>query len=169
MKPRHAAAAALLALAALPAAAQITTVPMKGEANDWVRKLDLKGTMDWEWIETYPEQVFFATRHEAVRKGDVVSMWMRIEYKHGQNPLDHRSALSHDDWDCRKRERSTTGVFFYKWNNLQTDRDEPEHSTNLLRTWEKVAPNTIGETLLNFACSIQNVTPVIPEPATPTR
>ena len=64
----------------------------------------------------------------------------------------------------RKRQRSTRGVFFYKWNNLQTDRETPEHSTNLLRTWEKIEKGTIGETLLKFACSIQ-VTPVIkPEP-----
>ena len=40
-------------LAALPAAAQITTVPMKGAGNEWVKELDLRGRMDWEWIETY--------------------------------------------------------------------------------------------------------------------
>jgi hypothetical protein len=117
--------------------------------------------MEWEWIETYPEVVYFVTRHEAERNGDVVTMWMRIEYKHPQHPLAHRSALSHDDWDCKHRTRSTRGVFFYAWNNLQADRPEPEHSTNLLRTWEKVQEGTVGEPLLEFACSIQNVTPVI--------
>jgi hypothetical protein len=157
---------ASLLLAAAPAAvAQIKTVPMKGIGNEWVKQLELRGRMDWEWLETYPEQVYFATRHEAQRKGDIVSMWMRIEYKHPQSPLAHRSALSHDDWDCKKRQRSTTGVFFYKWNNLQTDKPEPEHSTNLIRSWEKVEPGTIGETLLNFACSIKAVTPIIkPQP-----
>ena len=56
-------------------------------------------------------------------------------------------------------------MFFYKWNNLQNDKDEPEHSTELLRTWEKVAPGTVGETLLNFACGIKQFTPLIkPEP-----
>jgi len=164
MKRRTALLAVPLLLAALPAAAQLTTVPMKGLGNEWVRELDLRGKMDWEWIETYPEVVYFATRHEAVRKGDIVSMWMRTEYKYPQSPLEHRSALSHDDWDCAKKQRSTTGVFFYKYSNLQTDRPEPEHSTNLLRTWEKVQPGTVGETLLKFACSIRNVTPVIPEP-----
>ncbi len=161
MKRRIAALILPLLLAAGPARAQITTVPMKGVGNEWVKQLELQGRMDWEWIETYPEVVYFATRHEAARKGDIVTMWMRIEYKHAQHPLAHRSALSHDDWDCRNRTRSTRGVFFYKWNNLQTDRDQPERSTNLLRTWEKVQKGTIGETLLNFACGIQNVTPVI--------
>lgn len=165
MKRRSAFLAVPLLVAALPAAAQIVTVPMKGAGNDWVKELDLKGRMDWEWIETYPEQVYFATRHDSQRNGDVVSMWMRIEYKFPQSPLAHKSALSHDDWDCKKRERSTTGVFFYTWNNLQTDKDEPEHSTELLRSWEKIAPGTVGETLLNFACGIKQFTPLIkPEP-----
>jgi hypothetical protein len=166
MKCRIASLAALLLIAAFPALAQITTVPMKGTGNAWVKQLELQGRMEWEWIETYPEVVYFATRHEAVRDGDIVTMWMRIENKHPQQPLAHQSALSHDDWDCKHRTRSTRGVFFYKWNNLQTDRDQPEHSTNLLRTWEKVQTGTIGEALLEFACGIQNVTPVIPaEPA----
>ncbi len=161
MKRRIAPLAVPLLLAALPALAQITTVPMKGVGNEWVKQLELQGRMEWEWIETYPEVVYFVTRHEAVRNGDIVTMWMRIEYKHPQHPLSHRSALSHDDWDCKNRTRSTRGVFFYAWNNLQTDRPEPEHSTNLLRTWEKVEKGTIGEALLEFACGIQNVTPVI--------
>ena len=153
-------------LAAAPALAQLTTVPMKGAGNEWVRKLDLKGRMDWEWLETYPEQVYFATRHDAERAGDIVTMWTRVEYKHAQNPLAHKSALSKDDWDCARRQRSTRGVFFYKWNNLQTDRETPEHSTNLLKTWEKIEQGTIGETLLQFACSIQLAQPLIKaEPA----
>ena len=161
MKRRIASLAALLLFAVFPALAQITTVPMKGVGNEWVKQLELQGRMAWEWIETYPEVVYFVTRHEAERKGDIATMWMRIEYKHPQHPLAHQSALSHDDWDCKHRTRSTRGVFFYAWNNLQTDRPEPEHSTNLLRTWEKVQKGTVGETLLEFACSIQNVTPII--------
>ena len=165
MKRLFARLAPFLLLAAAPALAQITSVPMKGIGNEWVKELDLRGRMDWEWIETYPEVVYFATRHESERKADIVTMWMRIEYKHPQHPLAHKSALSKDDWDCRKRQRSTTGVFFYKWNNLQTDADEPEHSTNLLRSWEEVEPGTIGEGLLNFACGIRQVTPILkPEP-----
>jgi hypothetical protein len=72
--------------------------------------------------------------------------------------------VSRDDWDCVKRQRSTRGLIFYKWNNLQAD--EPERSTNLLRYWEKIEPGTIGETLLDFACSIKTAQPLI-NPAAP--
>ncbi|MBM5811062.1 MAG: hypothetical protein FJ191_03740 [Gammaproteobacteria bacterium] len=152
--------ALLLACAlAAPAAAQLETVPMKGLGNAWVKGLQLRGNMDWEWLETYPDQVFFATRKEAARNGDVVTMWMRIEYKEARRPGPHRSVLSKDDWDCAQRRRSTAGVFFFQWNNLQDD--DPEHSTNLLRNWEPIEPGTIGETLFQFACSIRPVQAVV--------
>ena len=145
--------AACSLLTSTSALAQLTTVPMKGLGNEWVKQLDLKGRMDWEWLETYPEQVYFATRHDSARKGEIVTMWLRVEYKHPQHPLEHKSSVSRDDWDCKERRRMTLGLVFYQWNNLQDE--SPERSTNLLRYWEKVEPGTIGETLLQFACSIQ--------------
>ena len=163
MNTRHCTALVLALVLATPALAQITSVPMKGVGNEWVKQLDLKGRMDWEWLETYSEQVYFATRHDSEKNGDIVTMWTRVEYKHPQNPLSHRSSVSRDDWDCKKRQRSTRGLVFYKFNNLQDET--PERSTNLLRYWEKIEKGTIGETLLLFACSIEPVQPLIqPEP-----
>ena len=153
-------------LAAGPAAAQITSVPMQGLGNEWVKQLELKGRMDWEWIETYPDRVFFATRRDAQRNGDIVTMWMRIEYKSPQSPSTHRSALSRDEWDCKEKRRATMGTFFFKWNNLQDD--DPERSTALFKTWEKIEPGTLAQTLLDFACSLtptqQLVDPNAPRP-----
>jgi hypothetical protein len=148
-----------LLLAAPAGLAQLTTVPMKGAGNEWVKELDLKGRMDWEWIETYPDRVYFATRHDSSRDGDIVTMWTRIEYRHVQSPSSHRSVVSRDDWDCKQRRRSTQGLVFYQWNNLE-DQD-PERSTNLLRSWEKIEKNTVGETLWQFACSIGPMQQVI--------
>ena len=139
-------------LAAGPAAAQITSVPMQGLGNEWVKQLELKGRMDWEWIETYPDRVFFATRRDAQRNGDIVTMWMRIEYKSPQSPSTHRSALSRDECDCKEKRRATMGTFFFKWNNLQDD--DPERSTALFKTWEKIEPGTLAQTLLDFACTL---------------
>ena len=152
---------AALALFAPFAFAQIETVPMNGLGNEWVKRLELRGRSDWEWLETYPEQVYFASRFDSVRNGDIVTMWLRIEYKSPHSPGAHRSAVSRDDWDCVKRQRSTRGMIFYKWNNLQAN--EPEHSSNLLRYWEKVDTGTIGETLLNFACSIKADPLIVPK------
>jgi len=163
MRPRNLLPLAACVLLAPAALAQIETVPMQGLGNEWVKHLSLKGRMDWEWIETYPDRVYFATRQDSERNGDIVTMWTRLEYKHVQSPSSHKSAVSRDDWDCKKRQRSTRGLVFYQWNNLE-DQD-PERSTNLLRYWEKIAPDTIGETLLLFACSIRPAQQaIIPEP-----
>ncbi len=145
--------AATLASLAVPAQAQLLSVPMKGLGNEWVKQLDLKGRMDWEWIETYPEQVFFATRQDARREGDVVTMWMRIEYKDSRMPGPHKSAVSRDDWDCANRRRANVGTFFYRWNNLEGD--DPQRATSILRNWETIEHGTLAGTLLEFACSIQ--------------
>ncbi len=153
-------------LATAPAFAQIHTVPMMGAGNEWVKKLDLKGRMDWEWIETYPEQVFFASRRDARREGDIVTMWMRIEYKDPMNPGQHKSALSRDEWDCANKKRSNVGTFFYRWNNLQGDN--PDRSTSFLKNWEKIEPQTLAWTLWDFACSIQPTQALVnPAPETP--
>jgi hypothetical protein len=164
MKACHIVLAFAALLAAGPAAAQITSVPMQGLGNEWVKRLDLKGRMDWEWIETYQDRVFFATRRDAQRNGDIVTMWMRIEYKDPQSPSTHRSALSRDDWDCKEKRRATVGTFFFKWNNLQDE--DPERSTALFKTWEKIEPGTLAQTLLEFACSLTPVQELV-DPSSP--
>lgn len=166
--PRVLILVAALALAA-PASAQIFTVPMMGAGNEWVKRLDLKGRMDWEWIETYPDRVFFATRHDSRREGDIVTMWMRIEYKEPVSPGPHRSAVSRDDWDCANKRRANVGTFFYRWNNLEGE--DPDRSTAFLKNWEKIEPQTLAWTLWEFACSIQPtqelVAPDAKEPGKP--
>jgi hypothetical protein len=152
LAPSAVALAAALLLAGT-AAAQVYTVPMKGLGNEWVKKLKLKGTLDWEWIETYPDQVFFATRQDARRAGDIVTMWMRVEYKGTHSPGNHKSVLSRDDWDCREKRRSNVAAFLFMWNNLEDK--EPERATAMLRSWEKIEPGTLAQTLLEFACSIK--------------
>ena len=117
MKRRIASPVVPLLLAALPAAAQITTVPMKGVGNEWVKDLDLRGRMDWEWIETYPEQVYFATRHDSSRAGNIVTMWTRIEYKYPHHPLEHRSRRRRSAAAAREIERSLRGTAA-----IETDR-----------------------------------------------
>jgi hypothetical protein len=145
--------AAALALAA-GAGAQINEVPMKGLGNEWVKQLDLKGRMDWEWIETYPSEVYFATRKDAGRDGDVVTMWTRIEYRDPQGgPVAHRSVASRDAWDCAGKRRSNLSTIYYRWSNLEDG--DPQKGTPGLAQWDAVEPGSLGATLLEFACSLE--------------
>ena len=153
---RHLAAVALAAAGLLmsgAAAAQVNEVPMKGAGNDWVKKLDLKGRMDWEWIETYPNEVYFATRQDFTREGDIVTMWTRIEYLEPQGPPPHRSVASRDQWDCQGKRKANVNVVYYRWQNVD-DNEPMTKKAGPLQDWHNVEPGTLGETLLNFACSL---------------
>jgi len=134
------------------ASAQVESVPMKGLDNTWVKELDLKGKMDWEWIDTYPSQVYFATREDHHWDGDVVTMWTRVEYRDPQDPDGYRSALSRDKWDCKEKRKANVNTVYYRWHNLQDD--SPMTSRSNLTDWQKVKPGTLGETLLQFACDL---------------
>ncbi|MGA0001039.1 MAG: surface-adhesin E family protein [Steroidobacteraceae bacterium] len=144
---------AALSLVAATAAAQINEVPMQGEGNDWVKQLELRGRLDWEWMRTYPSEVYFATRRESSRQGDVVTLWTRIEYRDLQElPNPHRSIASQDQWDCAGRRKANLLTVYYRQSNLL---DSAGTSTANLTTWQVVESDTLGELLLEFACSIE--------------
>ena len=145
------AAAGLMALGA--ALAQVNEVPMKGLGNDWVKELDLKGRMDWEWIETYADEVYFASRQDYERDGHIVTMWTRIENREPTEPNAHRSAASRDRWDCQGKRKANVNTVYYRWKNL--DDNEPVTARANLPDWHVIEPGTLGETLLQFACSLK--------------
>lgn len=163
----------LIALAALlaitgTAQAQLLTVPQRGVADLWVKNLKIELAQDWEWVETYEDRVFFATRLDARRNGDVVKMWTRVEYKDPQGPAvsPHRSAVSWDDWDCKTKRRGTAVMIMYRYNNLEDN--DPLKATNPIKAWVNVQPDTIGTALLEFACAIQP-TQELTKPEVPTQ
>ena len=128
-----------------------------------MKRLEIRLDSDWEWIETTADRVFFATRLDATRKGDVVTMWMRVEFRDPQPAAKHMSVAEKDEWDCRTRKRSTLATTLYRWNNLQDS--EPNRAAAALRTWEDVRKDTVGEALLEFACSIHPASQLVTPPA----
>jgi hypothetical protein len=133
--------------------AQINEVPTKGEGNDWVKELDLKGRMDWEWIETYTDEVYFATRQDYQRDGDIVTMWTRIEYRVPKTPGPYQSVASRDRWDCKNRRQANVSIVYYRWHNLEDN--DPNTAVTSLESWDGVEPGSLGETLLEFACGLE--------------
>ncbi len=158
--------AVLASLVVAPAAAwaQLLTVPQMGIAGDWVKRLEIRLDSDWEWVQTAEDRVFFATRLGATRKDDIVTMWIRVEFRDPQPAGKHLSVAEKDEWDCRTRKRSTLVTTLHGWNNLQDTN--PNTAAAALRTWESVPKGTVGEALLEFACSIhppaQMVAPAVP-------
>lgn len=151
---RVAAATTAVAVLALPlcARAQLESVPRMGIANDWVQRIHIELDSQWEWVETAPDRVYFATRLGAQRQGDVVSMWMRVEYRDPEPPDQRLSAAERSEWDCAHRRRAVREMVVHRWNNL--DDTDPDQAKVEGRVWEDIKPKTAGESLLNFACAI---------------
>lgn len=147
-------AGAIVALLWLPqqAWAQFESVPRMGITTDWVKKLNIPLDSQWEWIETANDRVFFATRLAARRRGDVVSMWIRVEYRDPQPPDNRLSVAERSEWDCANRRRAVRDSVVHKWNNL--DDANPIRAEIPLRSWEPIKDDTAGEALLDFACAI---------------
>lgn len=145
---------ALLLASTMPvsAHAQLLSVPRMGVAGDWVKNLEIRLDSDWEWVETGPDRVYFATSLGAARRGDLVTMWVRVEYRDPQPPGNYLSVAEKNEWDCGKRRRSVIASTLHRWNNLRDSA--PTQATVSLRTWEDIKKDTVGEPLLDFACSL---------------
>ncbi len=132
--------------------AQLLSVPRMGVAGDWVKNLEIGLDSEWEWVETGADRVYFATSLGAARRGDLVTMWVRVEYRDPQPPGNYLSVAEKNQWDCSNRRRSVIASVLHRWNNLRDSA--PVEATVPLRTWEDIKPDTVGEPLLDFACSL---------------
>lgn len=158
---------AVLAVLLLPqqAWAQFESVPRMGITTDWVKKLNIPLDSQWEWIETATDRVFFATRLAARRRGDIVSMWIRVEYRDPQPPDNRLSVAERSEWDCANRRRAVRESVVHRWNNF--DDANPIQAEIPLRSWEQIKDDTAGEALLDFACAIHTAAPRVTPSATP--
>ncbi len=84
-------ALALLVIAPL-SSAQIETVPMKGLGNEWVKKLELRGRSDWEWLETYPGAGLFCD-----------PLRFRAQWRHRDDVAAYRVQESAESWRTQER------------------------------------------------------------------
>jgi hypothetical protein len=161
--------AALLLAATLPlcADAQLLSVPRMGVAGDWVKNLEVELDSRWEWVETAPDRVYFATALGAARRGEMVTMWLRVEYRDPQAPGNYLSVAEKNEWDCGRKRRSVIVSTMHRWNNLRDSA--PTEAAVTVRTWEDIRKDTAGEALLDFACSLHpGVVRGIAVPATAT-
>ena len=75
-------------------------------------------------------------------------VWMRIEYKFPQSPLAHKSAFSHDDWNCKLT--TFDGGCYLQVETCKRQGKPP--TSRSCPTWEKSAGQR-GEALLDFAAA----------------
>jgi hypothetical protein len=148
------------ATAKAPAAAAVTVVAAEPvpAADSWHSTLDPLSAGGWVLITDGPidnPSVVYASTHNVLHNGNVVTAWVRWEYSRIQAeiyPLHYQSAVTHEELDCDARTYRRAAVFYYRRNNLQ-DKALQFTALNDDTTWKLAIPGTEGDAMLNWACT----------------
>jgi hypothetical protein len=145
------------AIAKAPAAAAVTAEPIPA-AESWHGTLDPLAAGGWVLITDGPidnPSVVYASTHNVLHNGNVVTAWVRWEYSRIQAeiyPLHYQSAVTHEELDCDARTYRRAAVFYYRRNNLQ-DKALQFTALNDDTTWKLAIPGSEGDAMLNWACT----------------
>jgi hypothetical protein len=135
----------------------VATEPAPAEAS-WRSTLDPLSAGGWVLITDGPvdnPSVVYASTHNVLRNGNVVTAWVRWEYSRIQAeiyPLHYQSAVTHEELDCDARSYRRAAVFFYRRNNLQ-DKALQFTALDDDTTWKLAIPGSEGDAMLNWACA----------------
>ena len=107
-----------------------------------------------EWVELGGNETATTYADPAtIRKtGDMVKMWHLLDYTkprgiEGLKP--HMSIRVQDEYDCRQERTRTLAISLYSGN---MGKGEVLGTSTDPGTWRPVAPDTLVETLREFAC-----------------
>jgi hypothetical protein len=127
-------------------------------ATSWKSTLDPLSPGGWVMVTDGPvdnPSVVYASTHNVLHNGNVVTAWIRWEYLRIQAeiyPLHYQSAVTHEELDCDSRTYRRAAVFYYRRNNLQ-DKALQFTALNDDTTWKLAIPGTEGDAMLNWACA----------------
>ncbi len=149
--------AKVVAKAAVTQTVLSTTAPAPADTG-WKSTLDPLAAGGWVMISDGPvdnPSVVYASSHDILHNGNVVTAWIRWEYSRSQAevyPLYYQSAVTHEELDCDSRAYRRAAVFYYRRNNLQ---DKALQLTALTddTNWKLAIPGTEGDAMLKWACA----------------
>jgi hypothetical protein len=126
--------------------------------TSWKSSLDPLSAGGWALITDGPvdnPSVVYASTHNVLHNGNVVTAWIRWEYSRIQAeiyPLHYQSAVTREELDCDARTYRRAAVFYYRRNNLQ---DKALQFTALTddTNWKLAIPGTEGDAMLTWACA----------------
>lgn len=148
--------------AAAKATAKATAAPAvaaaAAPAPSWKSVLDPLDLGGWAYISDGPSEnpsAVYASTHNVLRNGNVVTAWMRWEFARPQAevyPLHYLSAVTREELDCDARSYRRSAVIYYTRNNLQ-EKGPSFTSLNDDTTWKVAIPGSEPDAMLNWGCS----------------
>lgn len=128
--------------------------PQGSEAGwEWLSAINTMPDGGWlplVWASTKDSIGFISTKRY-VREGAIVSIWMRWEYK---APQRYPSVVQRTQYDCSKVLTHTISQLSYSANNMEGGTPDSLILPEAQNPWRPIAPGTMGETILDFVCSI---------------
>ena len=107
-----------------------------------------------EWVKIgEDERVITYANSEAAREaGNEVKLWWLSDFKTAQtnNGDVYLSSRRQYEFDCKKGEYRP--LFFARHSGKMAEGNTV-YSSSAMGEWKRVPPNTLGETLLKFACA----------------
>lgn len=100
------------------------------------------------------ELVAYLDANTIRREGAMVRIWALDDYKKPQTDLEHkkpyRSVRAHWVFDCSKRLSDVVAAFYHA--DAMGEGDVVESGAPAERSWDKVAPGSVGELMYKVAC-----------------
>jgi hypothetical protein len=151
---------AATAAKAAPAQTQATVraaTPLVAAPPSWKSALDPLSAGGWAFLSDGPAEnpsALYASTHNMLHDGNVVTAWMRWEFSQPQAevyPLHYLSAVTREELDCDGRAYRRSAIVYYLGNNLQ-QKGPAFTALNDDTTWKPAIPGSEGDAMLNWGC-----------------
>ena len=117
----------------------------------------VSGSAAAQWVEIGSNEfsTTYADPGTIRRSGDVVQMWHLLDYTQArgfQGIKPYRSVTMQDEYDCKQERARTLSLSLHSGNMGEGD---PLGTTTDPGNWRPAPPDTLVETLREFACGDQ--------------
>jgi hypothetical protein len=122
----------------------------------WAASLDKLPIGGWVFLMVGQDgtHAVFASHRHATREGNVVSIWLRHEYRESQETIareHYKSAVERAMYDCARVNSKSVSSTYYAENNLSGLG--PTYTYDEAKVgWTPAIPGTVGDSLLDWAC-----------------
>jgi len=131
--------------------------PLVAAPPTWKSALDPLSAGGWAFLSDGPAEnpsALYASTHNMLHDGNVVTAWMRWEFSQPQAevyPLHYLSAVTREELDCDGRAYRRSAIVYYLGNNLQ-QKGPSFTALNDDTTWKPAIPGSEGDAMLNWGC-----------------
>jgi hypothetical protein len=126
---------------------------------EWMKAITYPDAGNWEWLLYASDysSVWLVSRRNAVRHGNVVSVWVRIENRESQQDLYsgkyYLSGAYRDELDCDNPATRVVSSSLYGARNLGGDTVSSRAYQPEQVVWSPAVPGTIGDSLVTWVCA----------------